>query len=107
MTISLSNRPLARPKSDGRVASGLHGHKIGGDAVRPFVAELTGTFVLAFAIISAAIAATLSRPLAGAPFDSLAVPMAGGFALVAVVASLGHISGAHVNPAVTIGPALN
>lgn len=63
--------------------------------------------MLVFAIISTAVAATLSEPVAGASFVSPAVPIAGGFALVVVVASLGRISGAHVNPAVTIGLALN
>jgi glycerol uptake facilitator-like aquaporin len=89
------------------VALGLHGHRIGDNVIHSFTVELIGTFVLVLAIISTAIAATLAQAVAGAPFRSLAVPMAGGFALVVVVASFGHISGAHVNLAVTIGLALN
>ena len=59
------------------------------------------------AITSAAVAAALSRPVAGAPYGSLAVPVAGGLALAIGVASLGDISGAHLNPAVTLGLAVN
>jgi len=38
----------------------------------------------------------------GTPFDSLAVPLAFGLTLAALVAALGHVSGAHLNPAVTV-----
>jgi glycerol uptake facilitator-like aquaporin len=47
--------------------------------------------------------AATQRPIGGAPFDSLAVALAFGVALLIVVAGLGHITGGHVNPAVTVG----
>jgi glycerol uptake facilitator-like aquaporin len=100
------------PRSGQRTASGnavvlLHGHQLERNLAGAVTAEAAGTFVLVLAITSAAVAATLSRPVAGAPYGSLAVPVAGGLALAIAVASLGHISSAHLNPAVTLGLALN
>jgi glycerol uptake facilitator-like aquaporin len=80
----------------------LHDHQLERNLARAFTAEAAGTFVLVLAITSDAVAAALSRPVAGAPYGSLAVPVAGGLALAIAVASLGHISGAHPNPAVTL-----
>ena len=100
------------PRSGQRTASGnaavlLHGHQLERNLARAVTAEAVGTFVLVLAIISAAVATALSRPVAGIPHGSLAVPAAGGLALAIAVASLGHISSAHLNPAVTLGLALN
>jgi Major intrinsic protein len=100
------------PGSGQRTASSsaavfLHGHQLDRNLARAAVAEAVGTFVLVLAITSAAVATALSRPVAGAPHGSLAVPVADGLALAIGVAGVGHISGAHLNPAVTLALAVN
>jgi MIP family channel proteins len=82
---------------------GLYGSQKAGPALRPVVGELLGTFILVYVGCSVAIAASLGNLTAGPPYDSLAVALAFGVALLIVVAGLGHISGGHVNPAVTLG----
>ncbi len=82
---------------------GLYGSQIDGNMIRAAVAEVIGTFVLVFTGTAVATAALLERPTAGLYYDSLAVALAFGLALAAVVAAVGHVSGAHVNPAVTVG----
>jgi MIP family channel proteins len=83
--------------------SGLYGSQTDQNMVRAAVAELVGTFILIFTGTAVATGALLDRPTAGGPYDSLAVALAFGAALVVIVASIGHVSGAHVNPAVTLG----
>jgi MIP family channel proteins len=91
--------------ADNGGSSGLYGSTAGTQAVRPAVAELVGTFLLVFVGCAVAVAATLKEPIAGSPYDSLAVALAFGLALLVVVAAVGHVSGGHVNPAVTLGQA--
>lgn len=83
-------------------SAGLYGSRTDTGIARSAMAEAIGTFILVFGGTSVATAAVLERPTAGSPYDSLAVALAFGLALIAVVVCLGHVSGAHVNPAVTI-----
>jgi MIP family channel proteins len=68
--------------------------------------EFIGTFILVFAITATATAAGLRHAIAGPSYGSLAVVLVNGLALAALVGGLGHISGAHFNPAVTIAMAV-
>ena len=80
---------------------------VGRGAAPALLAECIGTCILVLTIIGTVIAASLARPVAGLPYGSLAVPLAAGVALTSLVAALGPISGAHLNPALTVGLAIN
>ena len=64
--------------------------------LRQSLAELIGTFILVFV---GAAAVTIAGSSGGVAVAALAH----GLVLVAIIAMYGHISGAHVNPAVTAG----
>ncbi len=72
------------------------------DAYRRYVSEFLGTFALIF-IGSGSVCADYYLTQAGSPgFGLLGIAIAFGFVVVAVAYSLGYISGAHINPAVTV-----
>lgn len=93
---------------EGGQPSGLYGSQLdSSNLMGSAVAELVGTFILIYTGCAVAVAAILQRPTAGPGiYDSLAVALAFGIALVVIVAAIGHVSGAHVNPAVTLALAV-
>jgi len=72
-------------------------------ALRAGVAEAVGTFFLIYTGTATASAGALGKATAGSPPDSLAVALAFGLVLAALVGALGQVSGAHLNGAVTLG----
>jgi len=69
-------------------------------------AEAIGTFLLVLVGTAVATAAVQGKGTAGPAYNSLAVALSFGLILIPIVGSLGQISGAHVNPSVTLGLAV-
>lgn len=72
-------------------------------AIRRCLAEFIGTFLLVFAGPGAVVINTVS----GGGVTSLGIGLSFGLAVMAAIYSIGHLSGAHINPAVTVAFALS
>lgn len=70
-----------------------------GPASRPLLAEALGTFALVFAGTGAIVIDDVSGGMIG----HLGVAISFGLIVMTVICSLGEVSGAHINPAVTLG----
>ncbi|MBN8227142.1 aquaporin Z [Corallococcus macrosporus] len=81
---------------DGNVRPARATTTTGGEAMRKYLAEAIGTFVLVLGGVGTAV-------LAGERVGFLGVAFAFGLSLLAMVYTVGPISGCHVNPAVTVG----
>src|SRR5712691_10402797 len=68
--------------------------------IQPLLAEFLGTFYLCFAGIAAILCST---PAIGSGAGIVGIALAHGLALSIAVSAFGGISGAHFNPAVTLG----
>lgn len=79
---------------------------VGPSLIARLGAEVFGTFFLVLAGLGVALYANSAFATVGGGGGALAVGLAFGIAVVAGISAVGHVSGGHFNPAVTIGAAI-
>lgn len=78
--------------------------------IKKFISEFVGTMLLVFFGCGSAVALNTYLTSAGGialPWSLLTIALAFGLALVAIIYTIGRVSGAHVNPAVSIASLIN
>ena len=78
--------------------------------VKKLVSEFVGTMLLVFFGCGTAVAVNTyvnSIYNVALPFTMILIALAFGLVLTAIISAIGHVSGAHVNPAVTIAMAID
>lgn len=78
--------------------------------IKKFISEFVGTMLLVFFGCGSAVALNTYVGTAGGialPWTLLTIALAFGLALVAIIYTIGRVSGAHVNPAVSLASLIN
>lgn len=104
--VSLSSRGVASEDAEALTRAGYQEEApVAYGIAQRSLAEFIGTFALVF-IGAGSIAAAAAAGGGGAGAGLVTVAIAHGLAIATMVSAVGHISGAHLNPAVTFGAVL-
>ncbi len=80
----------------------MNGHTITEKSIKALVAEFVGTFCFLFVGVGSISTGAFMVYRGGEGLSLVAIALANGLALAAMITAFNHISGAHFNPAVTL-----